>query len=56
MYPKIWIVVQASGEKTVMYKPPLEGFEAWCRGQNIHVFEYEIRTVLYPPVAKGTGG
>lgn len=49
-HDKIWVVVQPNGEKTVFWKPPLEGFEAWCRGQQIQVFEYEIRTILYPPI------
>jgi hypothetical protein len=51
--PKVYVVVRSDGERFFVEKEPLEGIQAWAKGQFVTVLEYDFRAVVYekhPPV------
>lgn len=51
--PKVYVVVRSDGERFMVEKEPLEGIQAWAKGQFVTVLEYGSPAVVYekhPPV------
>lgn len=48
VHPKIWIVVRSNGEHHLLEREPLEGIDAWAKGQDVTIIEYGFSTIRYP--------
>jgi len=49
----IWIVVRTNGEHHLLEKEPIEGIDAWAKGQDVTVIEYGFQKIRFPKGAVG---
>lgn len=51
---RVWVVIDTKkGERHLMFRVPLEGWDAWTKNSSAKVFEYTFDKVIYtPPPAK----
>lgn len=47
VHDKVWIVCRPNGEHHLIEKEPLEGIDAWAKGQHVTVLEYDFERVTY---------
>ncbi len=49
MITKLWAIVGADGVRHYLVKEPLEGIEAWAKGQRVTIDEFHLTRRVYPP-------